>query len=86
MVSKTKEPNKPTPPVSLSTAVALSVNSELHHAHRYRRQHSAVSMEEMGEEPDVAMEIDNGTFSWDLETRAPSLTNINIQIPKGAHT
>jgi hypothetical protein len=45
---------------------------------------SGVSIEELQEcDPQYAVEVSGGAFSWDLETKELALKNIDLQIPSG---
>ena len=67
------------------SAVTLSaVGDHHHHHHHRRRQMSGVSIEELQEcDPQYAVEVSGGAFSWDLETKELCLKNIDLQIPNG---
>jgi hypothetical protein len=42
-----------------------------------------MSIEELECDPQYALEIHNGCFSWDLDTQEVTLKHIDIQIPTG---
>ncbi|XP_052239294.1 ATP-binding cassette sub-family C member 9-like isoform X2 [Dreissena polymorpha] len=63
------------------SAISLSVGSD---HHQRRRHHSNVSIEETQyDDLPYALEITDGSFSWDLEKREPMLKNIQLKIPHG---
>ncbi|XP_060582748.1 ATP-binding cassette sub-family C member 9-like [Ruditapes philippinarum] len=66
------------------SAITLSAVGDHHHHHHRRRQMSGVSIEELQEcDPQYAVEVSGGAFSWDLETKELALKNIDLQIPSG---
>ncbi|XP_052799904.1 ATP-binding cassette sub-family C member 9-like isoform X2 [Mya arenaria] len=66
----------------VNSAVVLSVNSD--HYQPRRRHMSGVSIEELGNDlTENAVEVENGSFTWDLKKQEPTISNINLQIPKG---
>ena len=70
--------------------LALTVN-DIKESSGRQRHHSAVSTEDEDEisekmtviEARMAVEINDGSFSWDLTNKEPVIQNINIKIPTG---
>lgn len=69
---------------SHSQAIVLSVNMDHHHSRC--RHPSGRSIEDADSDAVYAVEVDNGSFSWNLDTHELTLKNINVHIPIGKLT